>query len=386
MRRRNLTAAVLGVCAVGAMGGLSRACDYHWALGIPEPTGDWPAMPSPAAATPSASLTSAAQSAVLEVTFADSINDAAITRWMINTTGRTGHSTNATINNLVDKIQADVQTVAYNSTDVYVHATGVPSHDVGPFPGNPAAPSDRNRTVDIPRTPVVNTGARTPTGLGPIGVMVNGVAFFNASDAHSYLNQNVWHQNANVFEASSFDGGPGHPAPDQNSTTTPLTGNYHYHEAPLALLNELDPGNTGQHASPLIGFAFDGFPIFGPYAPANADGTGPIEKMTSSYQPRNITQRTTLPNGTTAAFPGPDVSTQFPIGSYLEDYGFVPNSGTLDQFNGRMIVNADYPQGTYAYFVTTDPAGKGIYPYIIGPQYYGVVQTDNLGAGTITVP
>ena len=58
----------------------------------------------------------------------------------------------------------------------------------------------------------------------------------------------------------------------------------------------------------------------------------------------------------------------------------------LDQYNGRFTVTPDYPSGTYAYFVTLDASGSAIYPYIIGPQYYGVVATDNLGAGNITVP
>lgn len=361
----------------------TRACDYHTLLGIPEPVGIWPTLVN-TTAQPSAA--SAATSAMATVQAQDAIQDAAITSWMINTTGAKGHSPNATINALVSQINADVQTVAYNATDVYVHATGVPSHDVGPFSGNPAAPSDRNRTVDIPRNPVVNNGTKTNVGLGPIGVMVNGVSFFSASDAQSYNNQNVWHQNANVFEASSFDSAPGHPAPDMNSTTTPKTGNYHYHEAPLALLAQLDPGNTGQHASPILGFAFDGFPIYGPYAHANADGTGAIVRMSSSYQTRNITQRTTLPNGTAASSAGPAVSAQYPLGSYLEDYAYSAGSGTLDQYNGRFAVTPDYPQGTYAYYVTLDASGNDLYPYLIGPQYYGVVQTDNIGNGTITVP
>jgi hypothetical protein len=362
------------------------ACDYHMLMGIQEPTGIWPTQwQTPSLATNTAP-TNAAE-AVVNLEAADAVTDAAITKWMLNTTGVKGHSPNATINALVSQINADVQTVAYNATDVYVHATGVPSHDVGPFTGNPAAPSDRNRTVRIPRNPVVNNGAKTNVGLGPVGVMVNGVAFFDPRDAQTYNNQNVWHQNANKWEASSFDNpGKGHPAPDMQSQATPKTGNYHYHQAPLALMNQLDPGNTGQHHSPLLGFAFDGFPVYGSYGYASADGAGGIVRETSSYQLRSITQRTTLPGGASAPSAGPDVSASFPLGSYVEDYAYVAGSGTLDQYNGRFTVTPEYPLGTYAYFVALDAAGSAVYPYIIGPQYYGVVATDNLGAGTITVP
>jgi len=220
--------------------------------------------------------------------------------------------------------------------------------------------------------------------------MVNGTEFFDPRDAASYNNQNIWHQNANVFEAASFDSAKGHPAPGMTTAApgTLIAGTYHYHQAPLELLNQLDPGNTGQHHSPLIGFAFDGFPVYGPYGYANSDGTGGIVRETSSYQLRNITSRTTLPNGQTLQpnqF-GPAVSTTFPLGDYVEDYGFVAGSGMLDRFNGRFEVNADYPNGTYAYFLSTDASGNSVYPYIIGPQYNGVVNTNDLPGGVITVP
>jgi hypothetical protein len=385
MNRRNnsawkLAAFTASAALVPAAGVL--ACDYHMLMGIPEPTGVWPTLSK---TSTSVSVTTASD-AVDQMTAADAITDAAVTNWMLNTTGVKGHSTDPTINAIVSKINADVQTVAYDASDVYIHATGVPSHDVGPFPGNPAAPSDRNRTFDIPRDPIVNPGPKTNVGLGAVGVMVNGVPFFDPRDAQTYNNQGVWHQNANKFEASSFDSGKGHPAPDMNSTTTPKTGAYHYHQAPLALMNQLDPGNTGQHHSPLIGFAFDGFPVYGDYGYANANGTGGIIRETSSYQLRDITTRTTLPDGSTASSPGPNVSAQYPLGSYVEDYQYVPGSGTLDQYNGRFVVTPEYPQGTYAYFVTLDSTGTAVYPYIIGPQYYGVVATDNIGMGTITVP
>ena len=167
-----------------------------------------------------------------------------------------------------------------------------------------------------------------------------------------------------------------------------MAGNYHYHQAPLALLNQLDPGNSGEHHSPIIGFAFDGFPVYGPYGFANSDGSGGIVRESSSYTLRSITQRHTLPDGTVLPSNqwGPDVSAQFPLGSYVEDYTYAPGVGSLDQYNGRFVVTPQYPQGTYAYFVSLNAAGSSVYPYIIGPQYYGVVDTGNLQGGNIVVP
>ena len=351
----------------------SRACQFHDLLGNSEPTGIWPTFTAnytTVGPTTGVSILPSIASVTATIT------DPAITSWMQNTTGKKGHSPNAAINAVVSLIDADVQTVAYSPTNVYIKTNGIPSHDVGPFSGNPNIPAAQNRTARIPRAPQVQTSTKTNVGLGNVGIMINGATFFDPRDAMSYNNQNVWHQNANVFEAVSFDNAPGHPQQQ---------GVYHYHQKPISLLNQIDPGNTGQHHSPLIGFAFDGFPIYGPYGYANADGTGGIIRERSSYQPRAITQRTTLASGASVT-PGPAVSAQFPIGDYIEDYAYTAGSGDLDQYNGRFVVTPDYPSGTYAYFTTQDAAGAPAYPYIIGPQYYGVVDTGNLAGGTITVP
>ncbi|HSV15098.1 MAG TPA: YHYH protein [Tepidisphaeraceae bacterium] len=396
--KRRGAAVIVGLALVPfALPRSAIGCSLHWALGLPEPVGVWPAELATSPTAPAQNSTvqtdtaAAASAAIAEINAADSVNDAAVTSWLQNPNNTKGFSTNSVVNSVVNKVNADVQTVAYTSTNVYVKATGIPSHTLGSYGSDPAIPTNVNRTVDIPRNPVVNNGTKTNTGLGAIGVAVNGAVFYNAADAMSYNNANVWHQNANVFEASTFDGGPGHPSPINGQTVTTSTGtapagNYHYHQAPTALINEIDPGNSGQHASPVIGFAFDGFPIFGPYGYANADGTGGITLMSTSYQKRNITTRTTLPNGTTASSAGPDVSATYPLGSYLEDYSYVAGSGTLDQYNGRFAVAPGYPSGTYGYYVTETAGGLPTYPYVVGPQYYGVVQSDDLAGGTITVP
>jgi hypothetical protein len=296
-----------------------------------------------------------------------------LTGWRINTTGATGHSTNATINSYVSQITADVREV-WNTTDyVYVKSSGVPLYDVGPFPdGNPAYPSDRNWQLRFARSPQAATGTHTATGLGSIGLLLNGVPIYNPKDAHSYNNQNIWHNNAVVVEASGFDVALGHPSPI--GTGNPVPGAYHHHQLSPSLATQLGGVNVAQF-SPLLGFAFDGFPIYGPYGYANADGTGGITRMTSSYRLRNITQRQS----------GPDVSATYPLGYFIEDYEYVSGLGLLDQYNGRFTVTPDFPSGTYAYVATIDANGANAYPYLIGPSYYGVLDTSDL-SGSVTIP
>jgi hypothetical protein len=78
--------------------------------------------------------------------------------------------------------------------------------------------------------------------MGPIGIASNGVVFFNPFDA-------------GMEDATDLmDRCCGHPSPDNR---------YHYHKYPVCVKSPfVDEGN--EH-SPLIGFAFDGFPIYGPY-------------------------------------------------------------------------------------------------------------------------
>ncbi|MBI5215390.1 MAG: YHYH protein [Ignavibacteriae bacterium] len=280
-----------------------------------------------------------------------------VTSWYLNLTGATGYNS----------LPANVQSVKYSNDYVYVSCSGIPAYTIGPWPGNPNQASNQNFVFKIARSPQVNSGTKTATPLGHIAVLVNGVALFNPKDAMSYNNQNVWHQNAVVVEGPSMDNCLGHPQQQ---------GEYHHHQNPPCLYTA-----SGSEHSPVIGYAFDGFPIYGAYAFANTDGSGGITRVRTSYRKRNITTRTTLPDGSTASQPGPNVSATYPLGYYVEDFEYVSGLGHLDEYNGRFAVTPEYPEGTYAYYATLDSAGNTEYPYFLGSSFYGVVIAGNTGPG-----
>ena len=58
------------------------------------------------------------------------------------------------------------------------------------------------------------------------------------------------------------------------------------------------------------------------------------------------------------------------LGDLVEDYIYDSTVGTLDAFNGKFGVTPEYPNGTYAYFMTEDSNGDPVYPYAIGPRMY----------------
>ena len=323
---------------------------------------------------------------------ATGVSHPSVTSFVVNTTGAMGASSDADINAVVSGYDADVQAVWYTADATYVYASGVPSYEVGPWPdGNPAIATDRDWLFQIPQTPQPETGTKTAVSLGNIGIYVNGLPVYDAQDGMSFNNAGVWRQNAIHFEADGFDTALGHPSPVQTGgpggggpggppPPPPggggggdpggfVDGAYHHHQNPTSLRAQF--GDEGAGHSPILGWAFDGYPIYGPYGFATSDGTGEIVRFDSSYQLRSGT-RTSGPGGTYD-------------GSYIEDYEYVAGSGHLDEHNGRFGVTPEYPQGTYFYVATIDAAGNAAYPYAIGPTYYGVVETANL-TQTVTLP
>jgi YHYH protein/Secretion system C-terminal sorting domain len=295
--------------------------------------------------------------------------DPMITSWWFNTTNQTYTGVNGTI-------LVNVEAVYYSTSLVYVKSTGVPSYYADG--GSLFSAKDMTNVFKLPRTQTVATTA-TRTYLrdeGAIGVLKDGSVILSPGDGKTYNSAGVWHQLAYKFESGDFDTTKGHSTP---------SGQYHHHVAVnQSTLNSLTDSSTH---SPLIGYAFDGYPVYGPYGYTNVNGTGAIKRMTSGWAVRNITTRTTLPDGSTASSAGPTIALQA-LGKYYEDYAYTAGSGDLDQYNGRFCITPEYPSGTYCYFTTLDSSLNPFFPYFIGDYFYGVVQSGNMGptGGNNTVP
>lgn len=281
----------------------------------------------------------------------------AITSWVLNNGADVGYN----------NIPSNILAVQYSTNNVYIACNSVPGYTIGPWPGDPWQPGAQNFVYKITLNPQENTGQPIPTPYGHIGVWINGVSIYNPKDAHSWEDEGTWFQNAFYFENTTFDDCLGHP----NNLLE-----YHTHVNPRCVYDVTD---STQHA-PIIGFAFDGFPIYGAWGYANSDGSGGIKRMRTSYRLRNITDRTILPGGTVVndTLQGPTLLL-YPLGAYVQDYEYVTNLGDLDDHNGRFCVTPEYPNGTYAYFVSVDDALEPVYPYVLGIRYYGTVQQGNTG-------
>lgn len=334
----------------------------------------------------------------------------AVTSWLQNTTETGTYYIQGSSTPLNNGILYNCQKVEYSVDFVYVSTHGIPAYTTGPFlDGNPSVASDQDAIYKIPLFPIENTGTPSATTPGNIGVFINGVSLFDYRDGVAWnpntnalcggpgnppcpggpMAQNDWNRDAIPAEMGGFDCSKAHPA----------MGNYHHHQNPSAFKLDLNVVSdicniynaeglyaidATQH-SPLIGFAYDGFPIYGAYGFKNEDGTGGVTRIKSSYQLRNITARTHDVNGTNIP-DGPDVSTTYPLGYFREDYEYVAyvEQDRLDEHNGRFCVTPEYPNGTYAYFATVDENWNSAYPYVVGPTFYGV--TENRKVDSVDEP
>lgn len=134
--------------------------------------------------------------------------------------------------------------------------------------------------------------------------------------------------------------------------------------SPDLILDSYNKEIISDSHSPIIGWAYDGNPIYGPYG-YEYKTSGAVKLLQSGY---DLSLKESRPS-----------TTLYPAGIFVEDYEFT-NSGDLDEHNGRYCVTPDFPNGTYAYFATVSDQGvesdgpfinyfKPTFPYIIGESY-----------------
>ncbi|QFU76270.1 YHYH protein [Halioglobus maricola] len=197
--------------------------------------------------------------------------------------------------------------------------------------------SEVGQDFELPRLPTL---AAEPTALSQIyynAVMLNGVPLdllsagcYSPDDPRADADGNV----AIGCELGRDDwmldplGTPGGFGVDAHNAHTQPNGLYHYHGNPLALFDD----NPGRNGSPVIGFAADGFPVYGSYFYDN--DSGQVRKAQSGYTLKSGTR----PAG--SADPGGNYD-----GMYIDDWEFT-NNGDLDVCNGMFVDNQ------YGYYVT----------------------------------
>lgn len=224
-----------------------------------------------------------------------------------------------------------------------IKANGIPEHEVGAFPnrGNPHRIQPQTYRFELEAEPRPNKtsqplhkkqerGQRGAPNL-PFGIAINGV-LFDPGTAEFWQGDRT-----SGWNYCALGGAIGLGLDEHHAHVQP-TGAYHYHGLPTGLLDHLDL-TPGEH-SPLIGWAADGYPVYARYG-YEKKGSKKIIEHTSSYRLKKG-ERPRPP-----AAPGGDYD-----GAFVQDYEYKAGLGTLDECNGRFIHTPEFPDGTYAYFLT----------------------------------
>ncbi len=235
-------------------------------------------------------------------------------------------------------------------------------------------------------------------------------------------NTDVWSYdkgNGFLYETPGFVG--------ESTPTTKTT--FGYTVSPKILRTEKN--DIGETHSPILGWAFDGNPIYGPYGYWNAeDDRKGIRQMRSGYVKR-ISRSIVVPGGSDTIASDPPSVGDYPMGYFVQDYAFEPftvaedggeqqpgdylaseipefttteidelielenyrggrkpPNWVLDENNGRVCNTPEfpkdlYPDGVYCYFITVEEDNMTPeFPYIVGKTFNSRPISQNIQAIT----
>jgi hypothetical protein len=238
--------------------------------------------------------------------------------------------------------------------NLIITSTGIPNHDFESTLG--CCASDQNSVWTIPLEPELSTDEPVMAPeRGAVAFTVTGVAIYGPEEGpggdavaleYGYFVEDRQEIDLGVCGGHSGPGGEYHYHYDSNCM--------HWHEDSQGISGyALDIVSTV--VSKIIGFAFDGFPIYSTY---EENSSGAVLETTSSYR---------LKVGEDG-YGG------------IDDYGFVENLGDLDECNGHFGTTPEAPAGMYHYHTTLNN-GEGDLGFPYFPLCYkGIVNEENYSA------
>jgi len=218
-------------------------------------------------------------------------------------------------------------------------SNGCPNHPW--YQLNPNKAYVQTTTYSIPSYPqFVGTSTDSSTSSanidissqgGKVGILFNGGMLFSPYGGPSYGTASSYATSATYAEASTFDQCGCHASSTSSAS-------YHCHVPPSCLLKQLgqtsSSGATSGAHSPQIGWANDGFPVYGPHGPGG------------------VVMKTCIVTGGTY---GTDACTD-------DCGGYYSNSGSIDNYVYRYYVQGTYNDGTSCDEPGCPSPGEAYYP------------------------
>jgi len=238
--------------------------------------------------------------------------------------------------------QGSVEITATDSSCT-INSNSIPNHDFAGGGANFAtAAAEVQEELSFSQNP---SAASTPEGISlqtDNAVMLNGVKLdLLAAACYGVGNEPLGEERIGCGSTDTpwrydpMHSGNGFGTDDHNAHTQP-DGAYHYHGSPEAMFD-----TEGASESGVVGFAADGFPIYGPFI----DDAGTVRRVLSGY---SLKEGDRVSQNGEGAFPGGSHD-----GTFRDDYEFT-GSGDLDECNGMTR------DGSYGYYVSDS------FPWVLG--------------------
>ena len=259
------------------------------------------------------------------------------------------------------------------TSTVTVQSNGIPTYQFIAL--TPNGLQAKSYVFTFPRYPQVAPTTTTVPLLGTVGVSVAGMPIFGVSEGPQ--------------PASDAYGNPIAAAIlDECGTHSAQQGTFHNHALQVKCLTQAavsksqpwnDPDPSPDEPSPVVGYAFDGFPIHGPYECSDANCTS-VREMKSGWDDtgheagtEGCTSSAACSSGycTAVMIDGAETTACVPKTCVWSHNAYVAKASSdyLDECNGHVG-----PNGGYHYHTTAT------FPYIL--SCYRGTPTNNGGVGT----
>ena len=261
--------------------------------------------------------------------------------------------------------------VKYDSSNVYVLSNAIVNHSITVSDTSNVSyvnAKDQTLRYSIPRLNLNTVSVSDQPQMTPaIAVLNNGLPIYNVQDTNTYQGNTVYHYNLVESSTSAFALG-----------STSAEGIQYYHTLSADIVGTAW-GNATTHSG-IVGWAFDGIPIYGPYGYTEYHANGTVKTNTITNIKSNFVlragTRSTSPEG---AHTG-EFTEDFTYNSALNSTaGYVGGTSDIGKYNMRYGFTPESPSTAIKFYVCTqDDAGNPMFPYHVG----GGVKSHG-GAGTI---
>ena len=239
-------------------------------------------------------------------------------------------------------------TITVSGSKCVISSNGIPNHDMGEGASFPNQILEVSQRYEIPIEPVIAINSTTNIWKASVVLLNGGVVDILPAACYDVGNEPLGREMIGCGPDQLEHPWRHDPMSPLNSFGTDIhnahvqpNGLYHYHANPMAIFNNDCASTTS--ASPVIGFAADGFPVYGSCISEN----GSLRNVQSSYQlkdgggPRQAVSGYTTPSAGTG-----NIASANYDGQFRGDYEYVAGSGDLDECNGMTI------EGQYGYYIT----------------------------------